>query len=153
MSQVLRVAVYRFRATFGHRWSGYLSVVLLIGLIGGVAMASIAAGRRTQSSYPAFLARTDPSDLTVSVGSDSPGPSSPSAALMAAIARLPGVRRVGSLITPAIVPLTASGAPAVSGRQASSVQFVGHTDGMFLSRDRVSVIDGRMADPNRPTKR
>src|ERR1035438_9758824 len=67
MSQVRRVAWYRFRATFGRRWGGYLSVVLLIGLIGGIAMASTAAGRRTQSSYPTFLASTNPSEVTVSI--------------------------------------------------------------------------------------
>ena len=61
------MAWYRFRATFARRWGGYLSVVLLIGLIGGTAMASIEAGRRTQSSYPTFLASTNPSDLVVSV--------------------------------------------------------------------------------------
>jgi hypothetical protein len=61
MSQVLRVAWYRFRATFARRWGGYLSVVLLIGLVGGISMGSIAAGRRTQSSYPTFLASTNPS--------------------------------------------------------------------------------------------
>ncbi len=53
--------------TFAHRRGGYVSAVLLIGLIGGIAMASIEAGRRTQSSYPTFLARTNPSDLSVSV--------------------------------------------------------------------------------------
>ena len=42
-------------------------MALLIGLTGGTAMASIEAGRRTQSSYPTFLASTNPSDLTVSV--------------------------------------------------------------------------------------
>lgn len=51
---------YRFRGTFGRRWGGYLSVVVLIGLTGGVAMASIAAGRRTQLSYPTFLSSTTP---------------------------------------------------------------------------------------------
>ena len=62
MSQVLRLAWYRLRATFGRRWGGYLSVILLVALIGGVAMASIAAGRSTQSSYPRFLASTNPSE-------------------------------------------------------------------------------------------
>ncbi len=37
----------------------YAVLVLLIGLIGGVAMGSVQAGRRTQSSYPAFLASTN----------------------------------------------------------------------------------------------
>lgn len=67
MSQVLRVAWYHFRITFRRRWGGYLSVMLLIGLIGGIAMASMVAGRRTQSSYPTFLASTNPSDVTVAV--------------------------------------------------------------------------------------
>jgi ABC-type antimicrobial peptide transport system permease subunit len=34
----LRVAAYRFRATFGRRWGGYLALVLLIGL--GAALAA-----------------------------------------------------------------------------------------------------------------
>ena len=63
MGRAVRVAGYRFRATFAKRWSGYLSVVLLIGLIGGLSMASVAAGRRTQSSYPTFMTSTNPSDL------------------------------------------------------------------------------------------
>jgi hypothetical protein len=39
---VLRVAWYRFRVTFGGRWRGYLSLVLLIGLTGGVSMGAAA---------------------------------------------------------------------------------------------------------------
>ena len=63
---MLTVAWYRFQATFGRRWGGYVAIALLIGLVGGIAMGSIAASRRTQSSYPAFLASTNASDLTMS---------------------------------------------------------------------------------------
>jgi hypothetical protein len=52
----LNVAWYRFRATLGRRWGGYLSLVLLIGLVGGLAMGSAAAPRRTQSSFSTHLA-------------------------------------------------------------------------------------------------
>ncbi len=38
-------------------------MILLVGLVGGVAMGAIAAGRRTQSSFPAYLASTNPSDF------------------------------------------------------------------------------------------
>jgi hypothetical protein len=62
---MLRVASYRFRATFAHRWGGYLALVLLIGLLGGLAMGAVAAARRTQSSFHAFIASTNPSDLTL----------------------------------------------------------------------------------------
>ena len=37
------VAWYRFAVTFSRRRSGYLTLILLIGLIGGVAMGSVAA--------------------------------------------------------------------------------------------------------------
>jgi hypothetical protein len=43
----LRVAPYRFRATFGRRWGGYLALVVLIGLVGGLAMGSVAGAQRT----------------------------------------------------------------------------------------------------------
>ena len=46
--RVLSVAWYRFRVTFGGRRGGYLTVVLLAGLVGGVAMGAVAAARRTQ---------------------------------------------------------------------------------------------------------
>ncbi len=62
---VLRVAWYRFRATFRRRWTGYLALALLIGLVGGLAMGAVVAARRTYASYPKFLASTNPSDLVV----------------------------------------------------------------------------------------
>ena len=46
----LRIAGYRFTTTFRRRWGDYAVLVVLIGLIGGIAMASVQAGRRTQSS-------------------------------------------------------------------------------------------------------
>ena len=149
MSQVLRVAVYRFRTTLGRRWAGYLSVVILVTLIGGVAMASIAAARRTQSSYPSFLASTNPSELTVSVASDSETPTPYSAVLAAKISHLAGVKRVATLLTPTVVPLRPNGTPNLSGQASNFTQFVGSPDGMFTIQDRVSVTEGKMADPKK----
>jgi hypothetical protein len=65
VTQVLRVARFRFRATFTHRWAGYLGLVILIALTGGLAMGAIAAGRRTRAAFPAFLASTNPSVAAV----------------------------------------------------------------------------------------
>ena len=45
--------------------AGYLSLAILVGLIGGVAMASVTAARRTDSSYPDYLASTNPSSLII----------------------------------------------------------------------------------------
>ena len=125
----MAVAWYRFTATFGRRWGGYLAIVLLIGMIGGIAMASVAAARRTQSSYPAFLASTNPSDLTMTVYSNGSGSAGPS--LTAKIARLAGVRHVDSIVTPTFLPLTPRGAPRLD--VANVVVSVGSTDGLTLT--------------------
>lgn len=45
--QALRVSWYRFRVTFSRCWSGYLALVILLALVGGLAMESVAAARRT----------------------------------------------------------------------------------------------------------
>ncbi len=60
---VMRESSYRFRATFRRRWAGYVTLVVLIGLVGGTALAAVAGARRTQSSFPTYLASTNPSDL------------------------------------------------------------------------------------------
>jgi len=145
MSQALRVAWYRFRATLGRRWGGYLSVALLIGLTGGTAMASIEAGRRTQSSYPTFLASTNPSDLTVSVFNPATG--APGTALTAKIARLAGVKRVETLIILPLFPLAANGAIRLDA--AAQLSAGGSLDGLLTEHDRVTAVQGRLADPNR----
>src|ERR1700722_5200139 len=51
----LTVAWYRFRATFRRRWGGYLSIVLLIGLLCRRVRGATAAGRQTQVPDPVFL--------------------------------------------------------------------------------------------------
>jgi len=63
----LRVAWYRFRATFGRRWASYVTLILLIGLVGSDGMGALAAARRTQSSFSTFLASTNPPSLTVTI--------------------------------------------------------------------------------------
>src|SRR5579863_4997672 len=95
-SHTFEFAWYRFRATFHRRWATYLSVILLIGLTGGLAMASIAGARRTQSSYPTFLQSTNPSTFSLAVfGATNGGKSPPS--LAPAIARLRDVKDVRTL--------------------------------------------------------
>jgi hypothetical protein len=63
----LGLARYRLQSTLRHRCGGYLAVIVLVGLVGGLGLGSLAAARRTQSSFSTFLATTDPSDLIVSI--------------------------------------------------------------------------------------
>ena len=141
MKRLGAVVWFRFRATFGRRWGGYLAVVLIIGSVGGLAMGVVAGARRTQSSYPAFLRSTNPSDLSM-VGL----PPSANGTLLGAVARAPGVRRVESYAALAAGPISADGAPT---KAALEELALGSIDGLGFGQDRLTVIAGRMADPAR----
>jgi len=95
-ASALRCVWYRSRTTFARRRGGYVAVVLVVGLLGGLAIGALAAARRTQSAFSAYLASTDPSDLTVLTGLYD-GQSSTRGFdrdLIRTISRLPGVARV-----------------------------------------------------------
>jgi hypothetical protein len=147
MGQAFRIAWYRYRATFARQLSGYLTVVLLIGLIGGIGMAALAGARRTQSSYPQFLASTNPSDLTMFVYSGSSNFPGKTLSLTKTISHLAGVERVVTALGPQMVPLAANGAPRLS--TLSNVVITGSLDGMTLTQDRLAVVEGRLANPRR----
>jgi len=144
------VARYRLRATFSLRLGGYVMLVLLIGLVGGVAMGSIGAARRNQSAYPRFLASTNPSNLFFSSFSTG-GPSGSNAAYTVtaeAVARLRYVKRVvteGNLLA---APLMPNGAPNLS--SVDQLDAGGSVDGEYFDQDRVAVVQGRMANPADP---
>jgi hypothetical protein len=142
----VRVAWYRCAVTFRRRWPGYLAIVLLLGLVGGLAMGSIAGARRTQSSYPTFLARTNPSDVTVAIFNPANG-GGPGPPLRSKMARLAGVKRVRDFVTPTLVPLTAGGAPRLN--TLSLVSTVGSLDGEFSDQDGLTAASGRLADPKK----
>jgi hypothetical protein len=150
---MLRVASYRFRATFAHRWGGYLALVLLIGLLGGLAMGAVAAARRTQSSFHAFIASTNPSDITL--GTALYNPASPDgagydASLVHTIAHLPHVKHVESYASFNGALLGPNGAPSsVFVNSNANVNTEGSVDGEYFNQDRLTVTQGRLADPTR----
>ena len=45
-----------FRAEFRRRWRSWLILVVLIAVVGGLTLAAAAAGRRTASAFPRFVA-------------------------------------------------------------------------------------------------
>jgi hypothetical protein len=45
-----------FRAELRRRWRSWLAIAILIGVVGGLVLASAAAGRRTESAFPRFVA-------------------------------------------------------------------------------------------------
>jgi hypothetical protein len=144
--RVIGVAWYRFRATLHRRQGSYLAIVVLVGLVGGVAMGALAGARRSQSTFPAFLAANIASDLQVQVYSDS---GLASADLTKKLAHLPLVNRVGSAPYLLLDQLGPNGKPLVGAANTNEVQELGSRGGMYFTQDRVTVVHGRMADPRR----
>ena len=140
---------YRFRVTMTRRWAGPVVLAVIIGLIGGTAMASIEFARRTQSSYPTYLKETNASDLTLSTygASSSGGATQYSPATERAIARLPFVAHVESWVGVDAVPLEPNGAPELS--ITNEVNVAGSKSGLYFGEDRLRALEGRVADPHR----
>jgi hypothetical protein len=137
------VAWYRFRGTLSRRRGAYLTVILVIGLTGGLAMGSLAGARRTQSSFPTFLASTNPSTLSMAVYNQA---GAPGASIATAIAHLADVARVRTLNAGAGVPLNAQGAPRLN--TVNLVVVAGSTDGYLTQQDRLAVLSGHLANPS-----
>ncbi len=152
-SATLRAAIYRFRATLGHRWGEYLTLVVLVGLLGGVALGSIAGARRTQQSYATYLAKTNPSDLQFFTTFDNPALGSPvgySAKVDTAVSHLRSVRSDATVVgfdgnlafvhglRPHMEP----------GEKPPSVE--GVLSGEYVEQDRAYLVAGRYANQNDP---
>jgi hypothetical protein len=137
-----RVARYRLRAAGRRDWAGYLAIVLIVGILGGVAMASVAAARRTQSAVARILAASNPSDLDIDTGSYSAG-------TVRAISRLPQVRAAESYVALNGLRALPSGFANIFTPFNEQVEVVGSLDGLYLDQDRVIITDGRLANPRR----
>ena len=148
----MRVAGYRYRASFAGRWTSYLAVVLLIGLVGGLALASLAGARRTDSSFSTYLASTNPATLGLFSRYDDPGlglNTGYDARIANAIAHLPLVERATtSVVFDGNINLNAIKGVHLhltGGEEPPAI--LGSTDGEFTSMDRVTLIAGRMTNP------
>jgi len=148
-STAMQTAWYRSVASWRRQRASYLVLILLIGLLGGVALGSLAAARRTDSSFSTFLAASNPSDLMIVPAGGGPGVPQPNQAqrLEDAVRRYPQVKGVE-----AYEGLQASLVKAgrIDERSLNSnVVLVGSVDGLLFNQDRFAVTSGRMADPAR----
>ena len=77
-----------FRSQLRQRWRSWLAVAVLVSIVGGVIMAAAAAGRRTESAFPSFVAAHG---FDAEIYSLQPAP---------VISRLPGVSAVTEGVWP-----------------------------------------------------
>lgn len=149
LEHIARVAWYRFRCSLRRQWSAYITIVILVSSIGGVALTSAAAARRTESSFPAFLASTNPSNLLAVPAPPSPLPNY-SLKVTKEMTRLHDVERIESAVFLSVFELEKSGDPNRSIFQGGRNAVLGSIDGLFFHQDRPAVVEGRMANPSDP---
>ena len=152
-SVVFRAAWYRFRATVRRRWGEYLAVVVLIGLLGGVALGSIAGARRTQASYETYLASTNPYDLAIFTAFANPALGSSvgyNAATDAKILHLPFVRSEDAVVgfNGNLDYVRGVRFHIAPGEKPPSI--VGAMGGEYTTQDVAHLVSGRFANPNAP---
>lgn len=151
-TSVLGLARYRFVPTLRQRRGGFLTVALLVGLVGGLALGSLGVARRTQSAYPDFLASSRASDLRVNAYVDA-GQSAVAnlydPAFAARLARLPHVRGVAASLSGFVVPVV-RGRPQLLAVLQSEVDVDVPARGEFSAQDGLVVSRGRLPDPRRP---
>ncbi len=132
----MRAAFYRWHAVRGRSWRLALTVLLVGGLLGAVALGAVAGARRTLSAYGRYLTSSNASDAFVNVPGTFPGmaPTRP----ITLISQLPGVTA-----SAAYLGLTAD--PVVHGHIVDSFltnDLTGST-GTYFSQDRMTVLAGR----------
>ena len=152
-SSTMRATAYRFRVTFGQRWGDYLTLIVLIGLLGGVALGAIAGARRTQSSYVTYLGTIHPSDVGIFTAFANPsvgGSVGYDSARNAALLRLPYVRSAESIVG-------FDGNLAFVRGEHLHIQpgekppvFEGAQGGEYTTQDIAHLVAGRLADPRNP---
>ena len=73
MGRTVSYAWYRFRTTLEAERSYYLSVILLVGALGGLSMGAVAAARSTESSFSDYVASSHVPAALRARRSDQPG--------------------------------------------------------------------------------
>lgn len=134
----MRTALYLWRATAERSWRTVLTVALIGGLFGAVALGAVAGARRTASAYGRYLVATKASDAFVNVPGKLPG--APATQPIKLIEALPGITA-----SDAYIGLNAN--PVVAGHIRDSFltnSLTGSFDGAYFTRDRMTVLAGRL---------
>src|ERR1700722_2066307 len=128
------------RADLRRRWRPMLGMVLLVGLVGGIALTAAAGARRTATAYPRLLRWSNAASVQVVPGCVGLG------GFYTALARLP---QVASMSTEVVYELAV---PGGGGAPAGQLEAVASPDGTLgRTTDRVRILAGRrplLADPS-----
>jgi hypothetical protein len=113
------------------RWRSWLAIALLISLVGGFVLAAAAAGRRTESAFPRFVAAHG---FDAVVYANLPVPK---------VAELPGVTSATQLVIPYNGQPTCACIPSLTSATNLSVVAV-------TGRSPFNLVSGHLPDPSAP---
>jgi hypothetical protein len=148
MTDSLRHSIaYLSRLSWRRQRSGAIWLAALLVVVGGVAMASIAAARRTESAYPAYLASSNASQLQLYLYHVQNGAGFTSATLSGVLESIPHVQRVTTSPVIFVFPHEPKGKAPPRAVVDSDVEFIGSAGGADYAVDRPAVVAGHMADP------
>jgi hypothetical protein len=120
----------------------------MFGLVGGLALAGLAAARRTQASFSTYLATTNPSDFTATLyGSTLGNNPGYSPAVQHVVAELPGVKHAAAAVVLNAFPLSRTGIPDLASEQVAYP--IGSLGRYLFEQDRATALEGRLPDPRR----
>lgn len=134
-------AWYRARSELRSRGRAALLLVVLVGIVGGVVLTTVAGARRSSTAYERFRRETLASDLDVAFDGPPDGSIEEAAAAVRALPQVAALRR---LDFPFIVPAGSGFYPYLD--------FLAAVDPDGLDErevDRPRVLDGRLPDPRR----
>ena len=121
-----------FWAQLRHRWRSWLAIAVLISLVGGVVMAAVSAGRRTESAFPAFVAAKG---FDAEMYSVQP---------LTKVSRLPGVIAVTEAFGPD------NGQPTCACTHPLNPSYFGVVALPGTARPDFNLVSGRLPDPSNP---
>src|SRR6266487_29749 len=130
----------RLRAEIRSHLAATVALVLLVGIAGGVVIATGAGARRTDTAYPRFLRASHAADVLVSPNATG------FKGFYQDIERLPEVERAGAEANVYLIHLSPSGQPVFNVVPAALL------DGLGYTIDRPNLISGRLPNPNQPTE-
>jgi len=152
--RALRVARYNLGAGRNRSWTEFVGLVIVVGVVGGLSLASTAGARRTEASFPTYIASTNPSTIGIFPRYDDPGLGMSTGydpKISAAISRLPLVTRsTTSIVFDGNIDLS-----SIKGMHAHLIAgeappaFIGSLNGDLSSMDRYTLVAGRVASPGR----
>jgi hypothetical protein len=129
----MSIALYAWRANWRRSWRTVLIVALIGGLLGAVALAALAAARRTDSAYGRYLHAVKASDVMV----DIPGP------LIGLVHQVEQMPAAAS--SAAWLGLNAD--PVIHGKVHDNFQTSGiavSLDGEYFRQDKLTVLAGTL---------